>query len=200
MARYRGGRLKVIRRLGTPLPGLTRKVPRREAAPQRGRPRKISDFGRQLIEKQKLRYHYGVSESQMRRYFRAAEARKGVTGEILLSLLERRLDNSVFRLGFAPTIPAARQLVSHGHVLVNDQRVTIPSFLIKPDDLIAIHPGSREIPIIQESIAARGARRLPSFLDLASDDPFTARVIGEPLREDVPFPVDEAAVVAYYSR
>jgi len=206
MARYRGGRLKVIRRLGTPLPGLTAKVPRREAAPTgaaRGRgarTKKISDFGLQLLEKQKVRFHYGVSETQLRRYFQAAAAKPGVTGELLLASLERRLDNTVFRLSFAPTMPAARQLVSHGHVAVDGRRVTIPSFSVHPGQTVSLRPDGREMAVVRQSIEGRRSRRVPSHLEVAPDDPFTARLVSEPQREDVPIVVDDAAVVAYYSR
>ena len=124
----RGPRLKVIRRLGTLLPGLARKEADRKAYPPgqhgpAGARRKKSDFRRRFEEKQKVRFHYGVSETQLRRYFAMALRRPVATGEALLSILERRLDNVIFRLGLAPTIPAARQLVSHGHVLVNGRRV-----------------------------------------------------------------------------
>lgn len=192
-------RLKIIRRLGVPLPGLTRKVLRREA-PARTRLRRVSDYGRQLAEKQKVRYHYGVTETQLRRYYRMAASRPGVTGEILLSLLERRLDSVVFRLGFAPTIPAARQLVSHGHIDVDGRRTTVPGYSVRTGQSVSVAPQSRDISVIQEGMQARDSRRLPSFLEVDPGDPFQAKVTGTPRREDVPFVLDEAAVVAYYSR
>lgn len=192
-------RLKIIRRLGVPLPGLTRKVLRREA-PARTRPRRISDYGRQLAEKQKVRYHYGVTETQLRRYYRMAASRPGVTGEILLGLLERRLDNVVFRLGIAPTIPAARQLVSHGHIGIDGRRTTVPGYSVRSGQSISVQPQSRDIAAIRESVQSRDLRRLPSFLEVDPGDPFEGRVTDMPRREDVPFVLDEAAVVAYYSR
>src|SRR5919107_5002746 len=135
----RGGRLKLIRRFGTPLPGLTRKTPREDAAAGRPRgagrarrpPKKKSEYGRRLEEKQKVRYHYGITERQLRNTFAEARRARGVTGHNLLALLERRLDNIAFRLGFAPTMPAARQLVSHGHILINGARVTFPAQLVE---------------------------------------------------------------------
>jgi small subunit ribosomal protein S4 len=204
MARYRGPRNRILRRLGATLPGLTTHVLPEDAAPPgtHGRARKrrkISEYARRLHEKQKLRFHYGVSDRQLRTHYRQALAAGGVTGETLFSLLERRLDNVVFRLGFAPTIPAARQLVSHRHVLVNGRRVNIPSYRVKPGDVISIRPESRGIPLIQEEVQ-RGRYRLPAFLEKDPQDPFTGRVVGLPRREDVPFDVDESAVLEYYGR
>jgi small subunit ribosomal protein S4 len=201
MARYRGPRMKIVRRLETPLPGLTRKVPRnakREA--QGGAKRKTSEYGRQLLEKQKVRYHYGVSETQLRRYFRAATASKGKVGEALLSLLERRLDNVVFRLGIAPTTPAARQLVSHGHMMVNGRRVNIASYLLRAGDAVSVRPKSRELPPLMRAMMERGNRVIPEYLQVDEEDPYTARMVRLPTRDDVPFIVDEATVVAFYSR
>jgi small subunit ribosomal protein S4 len=151
------------------------------------------------MEKQKLRFHYGVSDRQLRTYLERALAMPGVTGEDLLSLLERRLDNVVFRLGFAPTIPAARQLVGHRHLLVNGRRVNIPSYLVRPGETISIRPESRAIAPIQEEVQ-RGRHSLPSFLEKDPDDPFTGRVVGTPRREEVPLDVDESAVLEYYGR
>jgi small subunit ribosomal protein S4 len=149
------------------------------------------------MEKQKLRFHYGVTDRQLRNYLAKALAAGGVTGEELLSLLERRLDNVVFRLGFAPTIPAARQLVSHRHIMVGDRRVNIPSYLVRPGETISIRPESRSIPQIQEEVQ-RGRYQLPSFLEKDSQDPYVGRVTGFPQREDVPLDVDDAAVLEYY--
>ena len=145
----RGPRLKIIRRLGTQLPGLTRKQADRKPhspgqhGPTAGRRRK-SDFRRRLEEKQKVRFHYGVSETQLRRYFVAVQGRPVATGEALLSMLERRLDNVIFRLGFAPTILAARQLASHGHVLVNRRRVDRAGYLVDVGDTISLSPRARD--------------------------------------------------------
>lgn len=201
----RGPRLKAIRRLGTPLPGLTRKTAERRPHPPgaRGpaaRRRRPTDYRRRLEEKQKLRLHYGVSERQLRRYFEWAASRPGVTGENLLSILERRLDNVVFRLGFAPTIRAARQLIGHGHILVNGRRVDRPGYLVDVGDTISVSPRGRQIPAVIEAVERGPEVRLPSYLALDPHDPFTGRMIAEPTREDVPFIVDEAAIVEFYAR
>ncbi len=150
-------RLKAIRRFGTPLPGLTRKQADERMFPpgQHGarlkRQRK-SAYRERLEEKQKLRRHYGISESQLQRYFRQAVSRPDVTGEALLARLERRLDNVIFWFGFAPTIPAARQLVSHGHILIDGFRVDIPSYAVDPGNTISVSPRSRQIPYVIESV------------------------------------------------
>lgn len=202
MGRYRGPRMRIQRRVGTSLPGLTTRPLREGAGPPgmhaaSGRRRKLSDHARRLAEKQKLRFHYGVSDRQLRTHYRQALRTGGVTGEVLLARLERRLDNVVFRLGFAPTIPAARQFVTHRHVLVNGRRVNVPAYEVKPGDVISIRPESRGIPVIEEEVR-RGRYALPSFLEKAPDNPFTGRVIGFPRREDVPFDVEEGAVLEYY--
>jgi small subunit ribosomal protein S4 len=197
----RGGRVKVIRRFGTPLPGLTRKEPRDAGTPvRRKRASKKSDYGRRLDEKQKLRFHYGVTERQLRRAFAEARRRPGVTGHELLALLERRLDNVVFRLGLAPTIPAARQLVSHGHVRVNGRRVDIPSQLVEVGDVVGVAEQARAIPGVAAAAEAGPVVALPSYLSKSPDDAFSGRVSGSPGREDVPFLVDDTAIVEFYAR
>lgn len=199
-----GPRIKVVRRLGTPLPGLTRKdTERRPYAPGehgRSRRRRKSDYRRRLEEKQKLRYHYGVTERQLRRVFEEASKTTGVTGEMLLALLESRLDNVVFRLGFAPTIPAARQFVVHGHIRVNGRRVDRPGYRVEKGMAIAVKARSRDMPTIQGSVEAGPQVRLPSYLTLDESDPYTGRAVDEPSRQDIPFIVDETAVVEFYAR
>ncbi|HET8654619.1 MAG TPA: 30S ribosomal protein S4 [Longimicrobiaceae bacterium] len=194
-------RLKVIRRLGTPLPGLTRKEPRGQAAgPVRhGRThRRPSDYRRQLEEKQKVRFHYGIGEIQLRRAFRAARSAPGATGEALLVDLERRLDSVVFRLGFAPTIRAARQLVAHGHVRVDGRRVDRPAYRVSRGEEITLTARGREIPDVVAAVERGPEVRLPGFLAL--DGGHAGRVLCEPSRGDVPFLVDEAAIVEFYAR
>ena len=137
MSRYRGPRLKITRRLGQPLPGLVQKLPRtgKETQPpgQHGTlRRKNSQYAIRLQEKQKVRYHYGLTESQMIRYVQKARDMKGPTGSVLLTLLEKRLDNTLFRCGLAPTMRAARQLINHGHITINSKKVTIPSYHLEP--------------------------------------------------------------------
>jgi small subunit ribosomal protein S4 len=199
-----GPRLKKIRRLGTPLPGLTRKEPARTNPPgahgANPRRRRKSGYRVQLEEKQKLRWNYGVSERQLRRYFERAVKSGGVTGEALLELLERRLDSVAFRLGFAPTIRAARQLVSHGHVLVDGRRVDRAGYLVQPGDTLALSERARKIVGVQEAVEKGPEIRLPGFLAIDPDDPFQGRVTGRPSRSDVPLVVDEASVVEFYAR
>lgn len=201
----RGPRLKVIRRLGTPLPGLTRKDVGENAYPPgahgaTGQRRKKSDYRRRLEEKQKLRFHYGVTESQLRKYFSRAAGRPGVTGEQLLGELERRLDNVVFRLGIAPTIPAARQLVVHGHVHVNGRRVDRPAYQVQAGEEITVSEKARQMNAVIEAVQRGPEVKLPGYLALDPNDPYRGRVLAEPAREDVPFIVDEAAIVEFYAR
>jgi len=198
-------RLKIVRRLGVQLPGLTRKDAERRPFPpgQHGQGpsrRKKSDFRRRLEEKQKVRFQYGVTEVQLRRTFAAAIKDPGKTGDNLLARLERRLSNVVFRLGFAPTIPAARQLVSHGHVHVNGSRVDRPSYLVTSGDMISMGPASREIPVVVDTVQRGPQVKLPSFLVLDPSDKFSGRVIGNPQRSDIPFIVDDSAIVEFYAR
>lgn len=198
-------RVKTIRRFGTPLPGLTRKQPDEKANPpgQHGarlhRQRK-SPYRERLEEKQKVRLHYGVTESQLHRYFRTAAGRPGVTGEILLRELERRLDNVVFRLGFAPTIPAARQLVNHGHILVDGFRVDVPSYSVSSGNTVAVAPRARKIPDVAAAVQHGPEIALPGYLALEATDPFTGRMTRPPERDDVPFIVNETFIVEFYAR
>ena len=199
-----GPRLKVIRRLGTPLPGLTRKSAEKRPHPpgQHGQGKRRTtktDYRRRLEEKQKLRYHYGIGERQLRNYFDEAARRRGVTGDQLLGLLERRLDNVVFRLGFAPTIPAARQLVTHGHVLVNGRRVDRASALVSRGDEVALSQKARNIPGVTQSVESGPQVSLPGYLERGAD-PYTGRVTGDVTRQDVPFIVDDTAIVEFYAR
>ena len=196
----RGPRLKLIRRLGTPLPGLTRKEPGESTSPVRAARRRTSSYRVRLIEKQKVRFHYGVSERQLRLYFERARRQEGATGVNLLALLERRLDNAVFRLGLAPTIPAARQLVAHGHIQVNGRRVDRPAFNTAPGDTICASPRARAIAAVQDATAAGPQVRLPAYLARDPADAFAGRILGRPAREEVPFIVNEAAIVEFYAR
>jgi small subunit ribosomal protein S4 len=198
-------RLKVIRRLGTALPGLTRKAPEWKTYPpgQHGvspKRKKSSTYRTRLEEKQKLRYNYLISERQLRRYFEHAAKEAGPTGENLLALLERRLDNVVFRLGIAPTIPAARQLVAHGHVRVNGRRLDRASYQVEVGDTVTVGEKARKNATVQSNVERGPEVRLPSFLALDPDDKFTGRVIGKPERNDVSLVVDEAAIVEFYAR
>lgn len=201
MARYTGPRLRVVRRFQQQLPGLTRKTDGVRSNPpgQHGARRsRASDYRLRLDEKQKLIYNYGIGERQLRNYFKAAASRKGDTGKNLLTLLESRLDNVVFRLGFAPTIPAARQVVKHGHVTVNGRRVDIPSYQLRPGDVIGIGEGSRKHPVIVETLQSPSLS-LPDYLDLNAGE-MTGTFRHQPERTDVPLEVAENFVVEYYSR
>ncbi len=201
MARYTGPRLRVVRRFQQQLPGLTRKTDGVRSNPpgQHGARRsRASDYRLRLDEKQKLIYNYGIGERQLRNYFKTAASRKGDTGKNLLTLLESRLDNVVFRLGFAPTIPAARQVVKHGHVTVNGRRVDIPSYQLRPGDVIGISEGSRKHPVIVETLQSPSLS-LPDYLDLNAGE-MTGTFRHQPERTDVPLEVAENFVVEYYSR
>lgn len=202
MARTTGPRLKIMRALGTELPGLSRKsIESRPNPPgqhgQQASRRRRSDFAIKLVEKQKIRFNYGVSEKQMRRLM--LEARKGSepTGDKLMSLLERRLDNVVFRAGFAPTGIAARQLVNHGHVLLNGKSVNIPSIRLKVGDMVSLKFGSQKIPMVMEAVVAPALSR-PEWLNVDVVT-FTATLSHLPAIEDVPFPLDVQQVVEYYA-
>lgn len=163
---------------------------------RRGQP---TDYFRQLREKQKVKRIYGVLERQFRRYFREAVRTPGLTGENLLILLERRLDNVIYRLGFADSRAQARQLVQHGHFTVNGRRVTIPSYLVRPGDRIAVREGSRRRSYFQERAEMLDEMRVPDWLSLDVVD-LSARVLGMPRREHVDILINEQLVVEYYSR
>ncbi len=200
MSRYRGPRLRIIRRLGT-LPGLTRKTSDRNSLPgQHGTAqRKSSQYGIRLQEKQKLRYNYGINERQLIRYVRQARKLKGSTGEILLQLLEMRLDNIVFRLGFAPTIAAARQMITHGHFLVNNQRVNIPSYQCKPNDRISSASRKTSRDLITTFLEQSQQTTLPPHLILEKQS-LTGVVSSKINRQFVGLELNELLVVEYYSR
>ncbi|MCB5205640.1 30S ribosomal protein S4 [Methylovorus mays] len=202
MSRFTGPRLKVMRALGVDLPGLSRKsIEQRPTPPgQHGAKavrRKKSDFGIKLMEKQKLRFNYGLSERQLRRLMVDARRGKAPTGETLLQLLERRLDNVVFRAGFAPTIAAARQLVSHRHLQLNGKVVSIPSIRLRVGDEVSLKPASAQIPIVNETLKDMPLIR-PEWLSW-DETQRVARIAHLPAAEDVPFPVDVQQVVEYYA-
>lgn len=200
MSRYTGPRLKVMRALGVELPGLSRKsIGNRPNPPgQHGaRQRRKSEYGTQLAEKQKIRFNYGLGETQLRRLVAEAARSKAPTGDKLLELAERRLDNVVFRAGFAPTGVAARQLVRHHHVLVNGRRVDIPSLRVKPGDVIGLTERGLRIPLVVEALAAPVLER-PEWIafDAATR---SARVTRLPNADEVPFPIEIKQVVEYYA-
>ncbi len=202
MARYLGPRVKKLRTLGLDLPGLSAKsMQRRPFRPgqhgQRRRGRR-SDYGSQLLEKQKIRYNYGVGERQLRRLMKEARRSKQATGEKLAELLERRLDNVVFRAGFARTIPAARQLVNHSHFTVNGHKVNIPSFRVKEGDVITLRQRSIELNVVVESLESPTIS-CPEWIEVDSGKK-VAKVNALPSAGSIPFELDLQQVVEYYSK
>ncbi len=200
MARYRGPRLRIVRRLGE-LAGLTRKSPKRSYPPgQHGQARKKkSEYATRLEEKQKLRFNYGVSERQLVRYVRKARSFSGSTGTALLQLLEMRLDNTVFRMGMAPTIPAARQLVNHGHITINGKVVSIPSYQVRPGEVIGVRQRDNSRQMVEANLQSPGLANLPSHLEFDKNT-LVGKVNGVVEREWVALQVNELLVVEYYSR
>nr|YP_010475586.1 ribosomal protein S4 [Corydalis livida]UVH69873.1 ribosomal protein S4 [Corydalis livida] len=196
MSRYRGPRLKKINRLGA-LPGLTRKVPNPPS--DRQKRKKKSQYRSRLEEKQKLRFHYGLTERQLLKYVRIAGKTKGSTGQVLLQLLEMRLDNIIFRLGMASTIPGARQLVNHRHILVNGCLVDIPSYRCKPRDIITTKDEQKTRALIQNSLASSSQKKLPEHLTLHSSQ-YKGLVKQIITRRRVGLKIEELRVVEYYSR
>nr|YP_005352948.1 ribosomal protein S4 [Mankyua chejuensis]ADZ47980.1 ribosomal protein S4 [Mankyua chejuensis]AJJ48610.1 ribosomal protein S4 [Mankyua chejuensis] len=202
MSRYRGPRLKIIRRLGN-LPGLTNKVPKsKKIGSDQLIPKKISQYCIRLEAKQKLRFNYGLTERQLLKYVRIARRARGSTGQVLLQLLEMRLDNIIFRLGMSSTIPGARQLINHRHILVNNRIVDIPSYHCKPNDLITVKDQKSSRDPIEKNIRSYSGGRISNHLNLSFseyDKPkgLVNRMID---RESIGLKVNELLVVEYYSR
>ncbi|ACB83821.1 30S ribosomal protein S4 [Natranaerobius thermophilus] len=209
MARYQGPVCRLCRREGTKLflkgeRCYTDKcaIDKKAYAPgQHGPTRrsKQSEYGMQLREKQKARRIYGVLENQFRRYFREADRKKGITGQTLLRLLETRLDNVVYRMGFAASRAEARQFVNHGHIMVNGKRVNVASYEVKPGDEVVVREKSRDIPRVQELKELAEGYRVPEWLE-ADHENFTGRVVRYPEREEIDVPVEEHLIVELYSR
>jgi small subunit ribosomal protein S4 len=204
MSRYCGPRLRIVRRLGK-LPGLTRKFsPKKNSPGQHGKPilkmkKKLSQFNVRLREKQKLRYNYGINEKQLLNYVKKSRKSKGSSGEILLKLLEMRLDTIVFRLGMAPTIVAARQLVNHGHIQVNAQLVDIPSYECQPKDQIKVKSATSSRNLVKSYLRSVNTSSLPRHLNLNRRD-FYGNVKSIIQRRSIGLRIDELLVVEYYSR
>ena len=208
MARYTGAVCRLCRREGLKLflkgeRCYTDKcaIERRNYPPgQHGQARpKFSEYSIQLREKQKLRRIYGVLEGQFRRYFQMADRAKGVTGETLLQLLERRLDNMVYRMGFATSRSEGRQLVRHGHFTVNGRKVNIPSYLVKTGDVVGVTERSRKVARIQEALELAQRRGVPDWVEV-TPEAWTARVKAIPTRADLTMPINEKLVVERYSK
>ena len=208
MARYTGAVCRLCRREGLKLflkgeRCYTDKcaIERRNYPPgEHGQARpKFSEYSIQLREKQKLRRIYGVLEGQFRRYFSMADRSRGVTGETLLQLLERRLDNMAYRIGFATSRSEARQLVRHGHFEVNGRKVDIPSYLVRPGDVVAVRERSRKITRIQEALGLAQRRGVPDWIELTAEA-FAGKVKALPVRADLTMPINEKLVVELYSK
>ena len=195
MARDRQPVLKRCRNLGLdPIVLGVNKKSNRNIRPNANR--KLTEYGIQLREKQRARFVYGVQEKQFYKLYEEATRKEGVTGELLLQYLERRLDNVIYRLGFGGTRRQARQIVSHGHILINGKRVDIASYRVKQGDVITVKEDSKELAIIKESV---GQKTVPGWLSL-EEGSLTAKVLENPGRDAVDFEIDEAMIIEYYSR
>ena len=208
MARYKDEQCRICRREGQKLflkgaRCYTDKcsITRRNYAPgQHGqKKKKLSEYGTQLREKQKTKLFYGVGEKQFRKYFAMAESKKGITGEVLLQILESRLDNVVYRLGYGSSRTQARMLVTHGHFEVNGQKVDIPSYLVKPGDIIAVREIRRDNKIIKENVELNAAKPVPEWLE-KDEKNLSGKVVRLASREDVDIPVEEHLIVELYSK
>lgn len=207
MARHTGPKGKIARRFGENIFGSPkydkllekRNYPPGEHGNTKGFRKRMSDYGVHLVEKQKLRYTYGVLEKQFRNYFQKADKMKGITGENLLQLLERRLDNVVYRMGFAVTRMQSRQFVNHGHIKVNGRKVDIPSFLVSPGDVIEVREKSRKMDAIQGAIESSTQVAAYTWLDVDGKN-FTGKFLEIPTREQIPIVIDERLIVEYYSK
>jgi len=202
MARYTGPKTKIARKFGAPIYGPDKHFDRKNFPPgQHGlnkKRKKTSEYGIQLMEKQKTKYTYGVLERQFRNTFEKASRSKGVTGEVLIQLLESRLDNVVYRLGISPSRAGARQLVSHKHITVNGSVVNIPSYQVKPNDIIAVRERSKSLEVIVDSISTRRYSRLP-WLEW-DDAQMAGKFMSVPERSDVPEDIKEQLIVELYSK
>ena len=200
MARYTGAKLRITRRLGD-LPGLTSKKGKLTQRPgQHGAtPKKLTQYAIRLEEKQKLRFNYGLSENQLMNYIKQAKKIKGATGNILLQLLEMRLDNVIFRLGMAPTIAAARQIVSHKHITVNNSCVSIPSYQCQPGDVISVKDNTATKQLVNKNLETPALSNIPQNLDF-DKKALTAKVLGIIDREWIALKINELYVIEFYSR
>jgi len=202
MARYTGPTTKIARKFGEPIFGTDKYLDRKNYPPgqhgQMKKRKKVSEYGIQLREKQKAKYTYGVLERQFRNTFEKAQHSKGVTGEVLLQMLEARLDNVVYRLGIAPTRAAARQLVSHRHITVNGDVVNIPSRQLKPGDIIGVREKSKSLEVIADSMETRSYSKL-SWLEW-DDAQMAGKFMNMPERSEIPEDIKEQLIVELYSK
>ena len=201
MARYTGPKTKIARKFGEPIYGPDKVLSKKNYPPgQHGlnRRRKTSEYGLQLKEKQKAKYTYGVLERQFRNLFEKAARKKGITGEVLLQMLECRLDNIVYRLGMAPSRPAARQLVLHKHVTVNGKVVNIPSYNVMPGDVVAVREKAKSLEVILDSLAGFNHSK---YAWIEWDESIKGgKLLHVPAREDIPEPIKEQLIVELYSK
>jgi small subunit ribosomal protein S4 len=201
MARYTGPKVRISRRFNEPIMGENKALQKKNYAPGqhgRGKKRKQSEYAVQLAEKQKAKYIYGLLERQFSKLFTTATRKKGITGEVLLQLLEARLDNTVFRLGIAPTRRGARQLVLHKHITVNGDVVNVPSFTLKQGDLIGVRERSKSLEAIGNSLSLQGARKY-SWLEWDNSE-MVGKLIHLPPRQDIPENINEQLIVELYSK
>jgi small subunit ribosomal protein S4 len=202
MARYSGPRVRISRRFGTPIFGPSKYLERKNYGPGMHGPksrRKNTDYALGLIEKQKFRYYYGLLERQFRGVYERALKRRGVTGETMLQILELRLDNVVFHLGFGNTRAAARQMVGHGHVKVNGRKVNVSSYALKVNDVVEVRNSSVSRQLATRSLEASTSRAVPEWLSL-NRDAFKGTVLRVPSRDEIQPIGNEQAVVEFYSR
>ncbi|PYK97201.1 MAG: 30S ribosomal protein S4 [Verrucomicrobia bacterium] len=202
MARYTGPRTRISRRFGTPIFGPSKYLERRNYGPGVHGPksrRKVTDYALGLIEKQKLRYYYGLMERQFRNVYERALKRRGVTGETMLQILETRLDNVVYHVGFANTRPAARQMVSHGHIKVNGRKVNVPSYALRVNDVIEVKDSNVSRQMAAKNLEMATSRAVPDWLSLNKEG-FKGAVVRIPTRDEIQPIANEQAVVEFYSR
>ncbi len=201
MARYIGPKTKIARKFKDPIYGPDKYFEKKNYGPgmhgNSKRRKKLSEYGTQLQEKQKAKYTYGILEKQFKNTFHKASRKKGITGEVLLQIIESRLDNLVFRLGIAPSRNAARQLVSHRHITVNGSVVNVPSYEVKIGDVVAVREKSKSLEVIQEAVSAK--RNTYSWLEWDSTL-LTGKMTSLPAREDIPENIKEQLIVELYSK
>lgn len=201
MARYTGPKTKIARKFGEAIYGPDKDLEKRNYPPGmhgQNRRRKVSEYGLQMKEKQKAKYTYGVLERQFRNLFDKAARTKGITGEVLLQLLEQRLDNVVYRLGIAPSRPAARQIVLHKHITVNGKVVNIPSYRVKPGDVVAVREKAKSLEVIADALAGFNHAKYPWLEWDASI--MGGKFLHLPSREDIPETIKEQMIVELYSK
>jgi len=201
MARYIGPKSRIARKFRDPIYGPDKSYEKKNYPPgmhgQTKRRSKASEYGTQLMEKQKAKYTYGILERQFRNIFNKASHKKGITGEVLLQLIEARLDNTVFRLGIAPTRDGARQLIGHRHIIVNGKVVNIPSFELRPGDIVAVRERSKSLEVITDSLSGRGSQY--PWLEWDSNL-MTGKFMNYPERSQIPENIKEQLIVELYSK